>query len=275
MKELRTFTPEQFSQNERSKLMLLVCDETAISCVSMRKLQEVVAAYGAGAVLVMPDYQYQRGLRGWAKAQILASIVDKLEGVMPVGYEAAKKEQGNNWALVRINGPVTWSKSEVITPKQTEKTIPKIVETKDPIDRVFIDKAKKVRESSNCWLDPGGCVFVKDGEVLIESCSTSFNQSKCRQIPIDFRELPLNRGERMFFCDSLHAERVGISKAAQRGISLQDSTIYLTKFPCRPCAASLIASGVGEIIYEEDSYGLAEVGDLLESNSVTVKKVAN
>lgn len=273
MKELNTYTPGDIDKGKRAQLMLLVCDEGSISCATIRKLQETIANTGLGTVLAIPDYQYQKGLRGWAKAQILASIVDQVEGVMPLDYETAKKELGNNWAIVQINGPVTWSRSETIIPQEIEAANLKIIETTDPFDREMVDRAKEIIETSNCWQDPAGCVFVKDGEVLVESASTNFNNTNCLGIPIDFRELPLNPGERMMFCDSLHAERVGVAEASKRRISLEESTAYVTKFPCRSCALSLISAGVRTIVFSQDSYGLIEVVDLFEVNKITLKRL--
>lgn len=273
MKELNTYTPGDLDNGKRAQLMLLVCDEGSISCATIRKLQEAIANTGLGTVLAIPDYQYQKGLRGWAKVQVLASIVGRLEGIMPLDYATAKKELGNNWAIVRINGPITWSKSETIMPSETGAASLKIVETTDSFDRTMIDRARKAVETSNCWQGPAGCVFVKDGEVLVESASTNFNNANCMGIPIDFRELPLNPGERMMFCDSLHAERVGVAEASKRRISLEESTAYVTKFPCRSCALSLISAGVRTIVFSQDSYGLREAADLFEANKITLKRL--
>ena len=276
MKEqLRRVSPLDLDQDKRSQLMLLVCDEGAISCATFRKLQEDIADSGMRTVLAIPDKQYQKGFRGWAKVQVLSSIVDQLEGVMPIDYETARQELGKNWAIIRINGPVTWGEIETITHSETGEAPLHIAETADPFDRTMIDRAKKVIETSNCWQDPAGCVFVKDGEVLIESASTSFNNSNCEGIPINFRELSLNSSERMHFCDSLHAERVGVAEASKRGISLEGTTAYLTKFPCRSCALSLISAGVRTIVFGQDSYGLGEVSDLFDTNKITLKRLTS
>lgn len=274
MKELDTFSPEDFGEKGRSKLMLVVCDEGSIRCNTFQELQDAINAAGVGAVLVMPDHQYQKGKRGWAKVQILSSVSSQLIGVMPLGYESARRELKEKWAVIEIRGPVSWINQETITQPKTEivPSLP-ITETTDPFDREMIARAKGVINSSNCWLDPAGCVFVRDGEMLLESWSTSLNHSGCIAIPIDFRELPLDPGERMMFCDSLHAERVGISRAAEAGISLRGSTMYVNKFPCRPCALDTITAGIISIVFDQGSYGLAEAADLFKSNQIILKRV--
>ena len=273
MRELDILTPGDIGEKDKAQLMLLVCDEDVIRCHTFRELQLAIEATGRKAVLILPDHQYQKGRRGWAKAHILASVASQIHGVMPLNYESATRELEQTWAVIEIRGPVTWGTQVVLAQSRTEKVakLP-IIETSDPVDLEMIARAKGNVASSNCWLDPAGCVFVRNGEVLLDSCSTSLNHSGCAEIPMDFRELPLELGERMMFCDSLHAERVGISRAAEAGISLRGSTMYVSKFPCRPCALDTIATGVTTIVFDKGSYGLIEAADLFESNKITLKR---
>src|SRR3989344_3736382 len=137
----------------------------------------------------------------------------------------------------------------------------------------MMTKAKNVAETSNCWLDPAGCVFVKEGEVVLMSVSTGFNNPTCKEIPINFKDLELNPGERMLFCDSVHAERVGISQAVTNGISLVDSTLYVTKFPCYPCSQEIITAGIKSVVFERGSYGLIDAYPLLVENGIELQRV--
>lgn len=274
MKELATLKPEQISEGQRNGLVLLVCDESSITCANFRELQQEISDYGADAVLVMPDYQYREGRRGFVKANILASVSERIKGVMPLGYEASTQELDKNWAMVKVQGKVTWDEYETILPDMTTRSEVSIEESTSLFDREMMTRAKRTVESSNCWLDPAGCVFVRDGEVLVESTSTTFNNSHCERIPVAFRDFKLDPGERMLFCDSLHAESVGIAKAAKEGISLSGSTIYITKFPCRPCARELIGAEIRNVVFEEGSYGLKDASLLVE-NGVQLKRVSS
>jgi len=273
MREISTYTPSDLEAGDRKNLTLLICDEEFISCRNLRLLQKKIESSDHKVVLVMPDYQYRKGQRGWAKIQILSSMAEHLRGVMPLDHESAIEEMKDEWAEVLITGEVKWDKLEAILSESSEKTELAIQETTDELDKKMIARAKEIRQSSNCWLDPAGSVFVIDGNILVESASTSFNHSECREIPIDFKDLELISNERMLFCDSLHSERMGISQAAKNGISLEGSTMYVTKFPCRPCAQSAIAAGITTIVFEKGSYGLIETVDLFDGNKITLKKV--
>ena len=46
-----------------------------------------------------------------------------------------------------------------------------------------------------------------------------------------------------------HAEENAIMHAARIGVSLKDSTAYVTWPPCSRCARSLIQAGIREVVY--------------------------
>lgn len=49
----------------------------------------------------------------------------------------------------------------------------------------------------------------------------------------------------------VHAEMFALMRAAQRGISVDKSTIFSTTFPCHMCARHIIASGIKKVVYIE------------------------
>jgi len=53
------------------------------------------------------------------------------------------------------------------------------------------------------------------------------------------------------FGRSVHAEMAAISDAAKRGISLADSTLYCTTFPCHICTRHIVAAGISRVVYVE------------------------
>ena len=50
---------------------------------------------------------------------------------------------------------------------------------------------------------------------------------------------------------AVHAEMAAITDAARRGVSIKDSTLYSTTFPCHLCARHIIAAGVRRVVYIE------------------------
>lgn len=49
----------------------------------------------------------------------------------------------------------------------------------------------------------------------------------------------------------IHAEMNAITDAARKGISLSESTLYCTTFPCHLCAKHIISSGIRRVVYIE------------------------
>lgn len=68
-------------------------------------------------------------------------------------------------------------------------------------------------------------------------------------------ELPVLAGTRaasiIEFGRIVHAEMSAITDAAGRGLSVKDSTLYCTTFPCHMCARHIIAAGVRRVVYVE------------------------
>jgi len=69
----------------------------------------------------------------------------------------------------------------------------------------------------------------------------------------------------------VHAELNCILKAAKEGISVVDSTMYLTLSPCESCAAMLISAGVKRIVYLEQYRDLSGVRYLYD-NGILVEE---
>jgi deoxycytidylate deaminase len=65
----------------------------------------------------------------------------------------------------------------------------------------------------------------------------------------------------------VHAEMAAIADAAKRGLSLQDSTLYTTTFPCHVCARHVVAAGAKRVVYVEP-YPKSRAKDLHDDSIV-------
>lgn len=63
--------------------------------------------------------------------------------------------------------------------------------------------------------------------------------------------------------------------AARKGISIEDSTIYVTLEPCSECSKNIIASGIKRIVYlrayEHNHSDI--ISKFLKDNSVIIEKI--
>ena len=70
----------------------------------------------------------------------------------------------------------------------------------------------------------------------------------------------------------IHAELNCILKAAKEGVSVIDSTLYVTLSPCVPCAAMLAQAGIKRVFYY-DEYRCKKGIDILRYNGILVHKL--
>jgi len=73
--------------------------------------------------------------------------------------------------------------------------------------------------------------------------------------------------------NTIHAEQNAIADAARRGVSIQDSTIYITHRPCINCAKFIISSGITKIKYLSDYRNDDLVDQLLNASNISIEKV--
>lgn len=108
-------------------------------------------------------------------------------------------------------------------------------------DKYFLNIAENVKLKSKDRRTQIGAVIVgKDNEIV----STGYN-SFPRGINDNVEERQI-RPEKYYWIE--HAERNAIYNAARIGVSLRDTTMYLTcGIPCSDCAKGIISSGVKKI----------------------------
>lgn len=110
-----------------------------------------------------------------------------------------------------------------------------------------------------------GCVLVRDKRIILcgyngmpagsenESCEDDFGRTRN---------------------EVLHAEENAILYAAKKGISLQDSTLYISYSPCIHCSRMIYGAGIKEMFYREN-YRLSEGLDFLEQMSIPVFQITS
>ena len=113
-------------------------------------------------------------------------------------------------------------------------------------EQMFIDIALLTAKESNCVKYKVGCVVVKNDRVVLQgyngtikgfiNCNVKFKDSDMG--------LPANRLIHNKWSDAfeIHAEMNVITYAAKKGISLENSKIYVTHKPCNNCMKHLIIS---------------------------------
>lgn len=259
MNDVKVIEIEELDDKYRADRLLMMLEENDIKNTTFKNLIKITQEVKMPVVVMMPENQYKPGLRGYAKIKILAALLPEFAGVMPVSLEQVKLEISHKWG-------------KIFLPEKKQREVV-IAETRDSFDASMIDKTFDIVQQSNCWYNPAGCVIVLNGKIVSEATSTSWDKENFDQIPFKWQELELAEGERMNFGETMHSEPLAIAIAAKNGVKLEGATIYLTKFPCLPCASVIIGAGIKKVVFEDDSYGLADAHILAENGVELVKIV--
>jgi dCMP deaminase len=116
-------------------------------------------------------------------------------------------------------------------------------------DEYFISIARLISGRSTCLRRHVGAVVVKDKRVL----STGYNGAPqgfahCSEVGCIRQQRRIPAGERHELCRGIHAEQNAIVQAAAFGVSIRDSTLYSTHFPCVLCTKLLINAGIKRLV---------------------------
>lgn len=108
-------------------------------------------------------------------------------------------------------------------------------------DSLYIDLAKRIAQMSYAQKRQVGAIAVKNNNIL----SFGFNGT-----PTGMSNTCEDENGKTFPW-VIHAEANLVSKAAAEGLSLRDSTVYVTTAPCDNCALLLIQAGVERVVFDE------------------------
>jgi dCMP deaminase len=116
-------------------------------------------------------------------------------------------------------------------------------------DEYFLEVARLVAKRATCLRRKVGAVLVKDKRIL----ATGYNGAPsglahCLDIGCLREKLKIPSGERQELCRGSHAEQNALIQASLHGISVKESTLYVTNQPCIICAKMLINAGIKEIV---------------------------
>src|SRR5438132_5375679 len=83
-----------------------------------------------------------------------------------------------------------------------------------------------------------GAVIIRDNRVISTGYNGYFPGVPHISINVEDKEQ-----------NTVHSEQNAIADAAKRGVSINQSTIYVTHYTCINCAKMIIASGIKEVKY--------------------------
>ena len=125
------------------------------------------------------------------------------------------------------------------------KNIVKITATRSPCKRLQV-----------------GCLLVKDNRIISLGYNGFLPGCPHKSIVKDNHEQA-----------TVHAEQNAVGDCAKRGVSCNESTAYITHFPCIHCFKVLSTSGIQQIRYINDYKNDENVSLLSEVSNVKITKI--
>lgn len=140
--------------------------------------------------------------------------------------------------------------------------------TSEDLHRKFIQLAEmEAGKSSDIWRHVGA-VLVKDGTPVLTAHNAHLPSPHTPYVNGDPRN-NFHKGDHIEISTGFHAEASLIAEAARRGIPLEGADLYVTVFPCPPCAKLIAYSGVKNL-YCGGGYGVLDGEDILKGRGVAI-----
>lgn len=140
----------------------------------------------------------------------------------------------------------------------------------DQLDRCMLSQAENVAtKSSDFWRSVGAA--VQTGKELL----LAFNE----HLPTAWEpyingcmRIIMKPGEKPEICGAIHAEKALFAEALQKGIVLKGRDIYVTTFPCLPCAQMIAKIGMRKLFFRV-GYSNQNAQEVLKAAGVEIIRV--
>lgn len=196
------------------------------------------------------------------KAQLPIIIPDEV-----VTTEVAKKYL-SNCEVTKSSIFLRWDKKSaaaetIVQPDSTTRV--------DQATQLFMKQAIDEGSLSSDWWRQVGAIAVRDGQVQAQAHNTHIPSEQQPYVEGDPRA-HFHKGDHIELTTAIHAEAKLIAEAAMNGISLQDTELFVTDFPCPNCAKLIAHAGIKKVYFAK-GYGMLDGERVLKSRNIEIIKV--
>jgi dCMP deaminase len=125
--------------------------------------------------------------------------------------------------------------------------------------------------SLDWWRQVGAAMRLTSGATL--SATNVHNPHPLSPYAVGDPRANLHKGVGLELSTATHAEARLIGEAAREGKATEGATLFVTDFPCPPCAKLIAAAGVSKLYFVE-GYAVLDGQDVLEAAGVEILRVA-
>jgi dCMP deaminase len=129
-------------------------------------------------------------------------------------------------------------------------------------DEYFTKIVQVTSERSPCHRLQVGCLLVKDNRIVSQGYNGFLPGCAHNSIVRDNHEQA-----------TVHAEQNALMDCAKRGVSCNNSTAYVTHYPCIICTRLLLAAGIKEIKYLTDYKNDELVANFCRQCNTNIRKL--
>lgn len=136
----------------------------------------------------------------------------------------------------------------------------------------FMNTAKNLAEISSCVSHKVGCIIVKNNRIIsmgYNGTPSGYHIKCCDKF--DSKNWNKEEHHKWSNIHEIHAEVNALVNAANNNISIDNSIMYCTLFPCDNCLKMISQSGINELYYLNEYNRSSEKGELFEFISSKIK----
>lgn len=127
--------------------------------------------------------------------------------------------------------------------------------------------ASEAKKSSDFWRGIGAAI-IKNKKVILKTHNRHVPSEHTPYVNGDPRS-DFHKGINIEISTAIHAEAYLISQSAEKGIVLKGASMYVSTFPCPPCAKLIAYSGIKKLYYR-GGYGVLDAESILKSRGVEI-----
>lgn len=145
-----------------------------------------------------------------------------------------------------------------------------IISTAELDKALMSDSQEEGLRSSDIWRRVGALIS-QNGKALIKTHNQSMPHEHASWIDGDPRN-NYKKGVGIEMSTFIHAEAKAVAELAKKGVALEGTAMYVTTFPCPPCAMLIANAGIKKLYFTE-GYGVLNGARALRDKGVQLIKV--
>jgi dCMP deaminase len=139
------------------------------------------------------------------------------------------------------------------------------------VDELAAAAADEAAHSVDWWRQVGAALRLPDGRVL--SAHNEHHPHPLSAYAVGDPRSNFFKGVHLEISTATHAEARIIADAARAGVATEGAVMYVTDFPCPPCAKLIAAAGIAKL-YFRTGYAVADGEEVLAAAGVELVQVS-